>query len=697
MFFTGSDYIHGGDVEQYLNYVGGTAGMLALTGVGVGVAAASAYYLANRPTPTLPPFDLDNQTIIEGPELIHYSRFAKEGKEMKFMRYLYEDCKTLYQVLRRGARVSNNGACLGWREANSKQYQWMRYEEALLRIRNLGSGLVSMGLRPGSSTFVGVYCQNSPEWVLSEHAIFTFSMVIVPLYDTLGPEACQYIINQAEIQLVICDSDDKCVSLLNDPPACLKTLVHIKRVSNTTMELAKRKGIEMISLERVEKIGASSPQKEFPPTPNDLATICYTSGTTGNPKGVMLTHENIVADVSATLLQLGDQKPNCSDVMISFLPLAHMLERICEISVYMNGGAVGFFSGDIRNLMDDMKALQPTITPAVPRLLNRIFDKVQSGLNGSSLKRFLFNAAINSKEAEMRRGIIRNNTIWDKLVLRKVQESMGGRIRLLVVGSAPLAGSVLTFMRCALGCVIVEGYGQTECVAPTTLTVQGDSTPEHVGPPIPCCAIKLVDVPEMEYYAVSGHGEICIKGTNVFQGYFKEPEKTRETLDEDGWLHTGDIGTWLPNGTLKIIDRKKHIFKLSQGEYIAPEKVENVYSKSQYVAQVFVYGEGLKSCVIGVIVPDVENVKYYAAEHNIPGTLSVLCNHPEIKQLIMSDITDLGKKAGLKSFEQVKDIYLHPDVFSVQNGLLTPTLKSKRNHLKIYFKPQLEDMYSKLD
>ena len=285
----------------------------------------------------------------------------------------------------------------------------------------------------------------------------------------------------------------------------------------------------------------------------------------------MLTHENVVADVSATLLQLGDQKPNCSDVMISFLPLAHMLERICQVAVYMQGGAVGFFGGDVRNLMDDMKALRPTITPAVPRLLNRIFDKVQSGLNNSSLKRFLFNAALSSKENELRRGIIRNNTIWDKLVLGKVQESMGGRIRLLVVGSAPLAGSVLTFMRCALGCVIVEGYGQTECVAPTTLTVQvnkqkfsllclnckylnwflflnrrqGDSTPEHVGPPIPCCAIKLIDVPDMNYYAASGHGEICIKGTNVFKGYFKEPEKTKETLDEDGWLHTGDIGTFL--------------------------------------------------------------------------------------------------------------------------------------------------------
>jgi len=682
-------------VEQYLHYVGGAAGMLALTGVGV--AAASAYYLASRPTPTLPPFDLDNQTIVEGPELIHYSRFSKDGKEMKFMKYLYEDAKTLYEVFRRGARISNNGPALGWREGPNKPYQWMTYEEALLRAKNLGSGLVSLGLQPGPSTFVGIYCQNCPEWVIAEQAMFCYSMIIVPLYDTLGPEACKYIINQAEMELVLCENDAKCISLLNDPSPFLKQLICIKPVSSSTVELASKKGIKVWSLEEVEQLGATTAHKEMPPTPDDLATICYTSGTTGNPKGVMLTHENIVADVGATLLQLGDQKPNCSDVMISFLPLAHMLERICEIAVYMNGGGVGFFTGDIRNLMDDMKALQPTITPAVPRLLNRIFDKVQSGLNGSSLKRFLFNAAINSKEGELRRGIIRNNTIWDKLVLRKVQESMGGRIRLLVVGSAPLAGSVLTFMRCALGCVIVEGYGQTECVAPTTLTVQGDSTPEHVGPPIPCCAIKLVDVPEMEYYAVSGHGEICIKGTNVFKGYFKEPEKTRETIDEDGWLHTGDVGTWLPNGTLKIIDRKKHIFKLSQGEYIAPEKIENVYSKSQYVAQVFVHGEGLKSCVIAIVVPDVENVKYYAAEHNIPGTLSVLCNTPEIKQLILNDITDLGKKAGLKSFEQVKDIYLHPDAFSVQNGLLTPTLKSKRPQLKAYFKPQLEDMYSKLD
>jgi len=162
-------------------------------------------------------------------------------------------------------------------------------------------------------------------------------------------------------------------------------------------------------------------------------------------------------------------------------------------------------------------------------------------------------------------------------------------------------------------------------------------------------------------------------------------------------LHTGDIGMWLPNGTLKIIDRKKHIFKLSQGEYIAPEKVENIYLRSPFISQVYVYGESLKSCVIAIVVPDVEALKEWAVDNDIDGTLSVLCSNETVKKMILKEMTRLGKEAQLKSFEQVKDIYLHPDPFSVQNGLLTPTLKTKRPQLKTYFKPQLEDMYSKLD
>lgn len=644
------------------------------------------------------PLDLANQSdVMKGPEIVRVSRFYREAKEGKFVSYMSEDTQTLYETFRRGAKISNNGPCLGWREGPTKPYQWMHYNETLLRARNFGSGLVALGLPPGSQTFIGIYSQNCPEWILVEQGAYCYSMVIVPLYDTLGPDACAYIVQQAEISVVVCENDAKCNLLIEKAPRCLRKLITIKEVRPATNQRAKNRGIDILYFEDIEKNGAIKNHPEVPPKSTDLCTICYTSGTTGNPKGVMLTHSNVVAGVCAVLLQLGEHKPNTSDVMISFLPLAHMLERCCENGMYLVGGSVGFYTGDIRHLSDDMKALKPTVTPAVPRLLNRLYDRVNNEIGGSFIKRVLLNMALSAKENEIKRGIIRRNSFWDKLVFRKVQDSMGGRLRLMVVGSAPLAGNVLTFARCALGCLIVEGYGQTECCAPVTLTVQGDFVPEHVGPPVACCSVKLVDVPEMEYFAASNQGEVCVKGTNVFQGYYKEADATMLTIDEDGWHHTGDIGQWLPNGTLKIIDRKKHIFKLSQGEYIVPEKIESIYSRSQYVHQVFVHGESLKSCIVAIIVPEVDVIKCWALENKISGTFSVLCANPEIKKLIMDDMITWGKDGGLKSFEQVKDIYLHPDPFSVQNGLLTPTFKSKRPTLRAYFKPQIEDMYSKLE
>ncbi|XP_008560358.1 long-chain-fatty-acid--CoA ligase 5 isoform X2 [Microplitis demolitor] len=644
------------------------------------------------------PIDTNDQSdTIKGAEYIRVSKFYKDSKDGKFVSYIHEDVRTLYDSFRKGAKESNNGQCLGWRDGPNKPYQWLNYNETLLRAKNLGSGLLAYGLTPGPQTLVGLYSQNSPEWVLTEQACYTYSMVVVPLYDTLGPDACAYIINQAEISLVICEDDKKCNLLLDKAPRCLRKLIVVKETRPATIQRAKNRGVELLRFEDVERLGAQKNFPDVPPRPTDLCTICYTSGTTGNPKGVMLSHQNVMAGVCAVLLQLGDHRPASKDVMISFLPLAHMLERCCENGMYMVGGSVGFYGGDIKLLPEDMKALRPTVMPAVPRLLNRLYDKVQAELQSSFFKRMIFNMGISSKEAEIKKCIIRSNSFWDKLVFKKIQEQMGGRLRLIVVGSAPLAGNVLTFARCALGCLIVEGYGQTECCAPITLTIQGDYIPEHVGPPVACCCIKLVDVPEMEYWAANNQGEVCVKGTNVFYGYYKNPEKTAEVIDEQGWHHTGDIGMWLPNGCLKIIDRKKHIFKLSQGEYIVPEKIENIYIRSQYVHQVFVHGESLKSCVVGIVVPDVDVIKCWASENRIPGTLSVLCANPEVKKLIHDDMLTWGREAGLKSFEQVKDIYLHPDPFSVQNGLLTPTLKTKRPQLKAYFKPQIEDLYQNLD
>ena len=675
-------------MDDYLQYVGGTFGIAALTGA----AAATALYMAYSPTPMLPSIDVKNQSLeIPNSGGARQSRFAPPGEVTSFM---YDDCKTLLEMMQRGYRLSENGPCLGSR-GSKPEYSWITYGEVIERSKNLGSGFVHIGMKPGQSSLIGIYSQNCEEWILTEHACYNQSAVIVPLYDTLGPNACSFIINQGEMKIVVCDTEEKVRSLLRqrDETPCLKHIVVMKDVTNEMRQAAKDKGVELHSFKDIEDLGREKPVEIFASKPSDVATVCYTSGTTGDPKGVMLTHANIIIDGSAIILQLGEHAPTKTDVMMSFLPLAHMLERLCEVTVYINGGSVGFYRGDIRLLMDDMKALRPTITPAVPRLLNRIHDKVQAKINGSRIKRFLYELAIRMKQSELERFIIRNNSIWDRLVFKPVREGMGGRIRLLVCGSAPLAGNVLTFIRCALGCLVIEGYGQTECVAPCTFNIVGDYSVGQVGPPISCCHIKLVDVPEMEYFAEKDKGEVCIKGLNVFKGYFKDPKKTADTVDKDGWLHTGDIGEWLPNGSLRIVDRKKHIFKLAQGEYIAPEKIENIYLSSQYVTQIFVHGESLQSCLVAVIVPDKESLMVWCREKGVSGSWADICKNKAVKQLILSDIISLGKKAGLKSFEQVKDIYLHPEMFSVDNGLLTPTLKTKRPDCRKCFMDVIEAMY----
>ncbi|KAF1526918.1 Long-chain-fatty-acid--CoA ligase 6, partial [Aptenodytes patagonicus] len=350
--------------------------------------------------------------------------------------------------------------------------------------------------------------------------------------------------------------------------------------------------------------------------------------------------------------------------------------------VYCHGGRIGFFQGDIRLLSDDMKALRPTIFPVVPRLLNRMYDKIFSQAD-TSLKRWILEFAARRKKAEVRNGIIRNDSLWDKLFFNKIQ------VRNL--RSESKVKELQLFL-----CQVYEGYGQTECTAGCTFTTPGDWTSGHVGAPLPCNLIRLKDVEELNYFASKGEGEICVKGPNVFKGYLKDEEKTTEALDQEGWLHTGDIGKWLPNGTLKIIDRKKHIFKLAQGEYIAPEKIENIYIRSDPVAQIYVHGDSLQAFLVGIVVPDSEVMPGWAKKRGFDGTYAELCKNKELQQAIMEDMVRLGKESGLHSFEQVKAIYIHSDMFSVQNGLLTPTLKAKRPELRDYFKKQIEELYSSI-
>uniref|UniRef100_A0A3P9HC49 Arachidonate--CoA ligase n=1 Tax=Oryzias latipes TaxID=8090 RepID=A0A3P9HC49_ORYLA len=630
-----------------------------LVGIGA-LTAVLTYWLATRPRPIKPPCSLLHQSE----EVPHEDggRRSMMGDPSKLLSHYHDDARTMYEVFQRGLHISGDGPCLGSRQPN-QPYKWISYKEVMARAEHLGSGLLHQGCLPNPNQFIGVFAQNRPEWIISELACYTYSMVVVPLYDTLGADAIRFIINTADISTVICDKIEKAQVLLDnverkETPG-LRRIILMDAFDPAQVEKSKNCGVHVQAMQEVE-----------PPAPDDLSIVCFTSGTT-----VIF--------------------PNKDDCLISFLPLAHMFERLIESVVYCHGGRIGFYQGDIRLLSDDMKALRPTIFPVVPRLLNRMYDKIFSQAN-TPLKRWLLNFAAKRKGAEVSSGIIRSDSIWDKIFFSKIQASLGGRLRMIITGAAPTSPTVLGFLRAALGCQVYEAYGQTECTAGCTYTTPGDWTPGHVGAPLPCNLIKLVDVPEKNYFASKGEGEVCVKGPNVFKGYLKDPERTAETLDADGWLHTGDIGKWLPNGTLKIIDRKKHIFKLAQGEYISPEKIENIYIRSEPVAQLYVHGDSLQSCLVGIVVPDPEIMPDWAKKKGILGTYKDLCKNTELKKAILEDLVRLGKASGLHSFEQVKNIYIHNEMFSIQNGLLTPTLKAKRPELKEFFKQKIDQLYSSI-
>uniref|UniRef100_A0A672S5P0 Arachidonate--CoA ligase n=1 Tax=Sinocyclocheilus grahami TaxID=75366 RepID=A0A672S5P0_SINGR len=586
--------------------------------IGLGaLASLTTYWLVTRPRPIQPPCDLQAQSIsVQGDQSCRRSALLTDDNLLEFY---YEDTKTVYDMFQRGLRIAGNGPCLGFRKPG-EPYQWISYTEVAERAQVLGSGLLAKGCKPNPQQFVGIFAQNRPEWVIAELACYTFSMALVPLYDTLGLEAMVHILNLAEISMVICDKEDKAESLLKN----------------------KEKGV----------------------TPTLSCLVLF-------------------SPFSAALLERGRK---CG---VEILQLSQIM-----VSMFCHGARVGFYQGDISLLMDDIKTLKPTFFPVVPRLLNRIYDKILGSVT-SPLKRAFLHYAVRRKQAELSSGVVRNNSMWDRLIFNKIQASLGGNLRFILTASAPISPTVLSFLRATLGCLIFEGYGQTECTAGCTFSMPGDWSAGHVGAPLPCAMVKLTDIPDMNYCAKNGEGEICIRGHSVFRGYLKDEERTGEALDADGWLHTGDVGQWLPNGTLRIVDRKKHIFKLSQGEYIAPEKIENVYTRCVPVLQVFVHGDSLQSYLIGVVVPDPEVFVDWAKERGVVGSYEELCQNPDVKKAVLEDMTAVGKEAGLKSFEQVKDFYLHPEMFSVSNGLLTPTLKSKRVDLRRVFSEQIAQMYSK--
>ncbi len=563
------------------------------------------------------------------------------------------------------------------------------HREALGRVQAISLGLRELGIKAGDK--VAIVSENRPEWALTDYACLCARATDVPIYPTLTAKQTEYILRDSESIAVFCSTAAQVAKVL-EVQGALPGLQQIIVFDGDAA--AGRPGV--ISLAALEGKGRAVVSRHpnwkaeaLSAGPEDLATLIYTSGTTGDPKGVMLSHHNIWSNVQACLQMI---PIGSGDECLSMLPLSHSYERMVDYTLFQAGVIINYaesFDTVAANLQD----VKPTVVLSVPRLYEKVYARVlETALSGSVIKRNIFFWAKRAGEQwatlslaglPIPGGLALKKKLADRLVFAKLRARTGGRIRFFVSGAAPLSADIAKFFYSA-GLPVIEGYGLTESSPVLTLNPLDRIKLGTVGRAIPGVELKIAQ-----------DGEILARGPNIMQGYYKLPEATTETIDTDGWLHTGDIGEIDSDGYLKITDRKKELLKTAGGKYIAPQPIELAVKRNKFVANAMLYGDRRKFPII-LIVPNFDNLERWARERSLTyGTHAELIAladvHAKIEREVMSMLSHLAK------FETPKKVVLLEKDFTIESGELTPTLKVKRRIVEQHYKDKIDAAYAAED